>query len=111
MEAGDTLKKEDMKKFKSVQNQRAYERGDSKVIDKINWVIGIQETEAEGMHYLVEVSRLLPPGNKNFDEARASIISDYQDALEKTWVAQLRQKYPVKINKKGKKAVIEDLQK
>ena len=111
MEAGDTLKKEDLKKFKSVQNQRAYERGDSKVIDKINWVTGIQETEAEGMHYLVEVSRLLPPGNKNFDEARASIISDYQDALEKTWVAQLRQKYPVKINKKGKKAVIEDLQK
>lgn len=111
IEKGDTLKKEDLKKFKSVQNSRAYEKGENKVIDKINWVSGIQETEADGMHYLVEVSRLLPPGGKSFEEARAGIISDYQDALEKTWVAQLRQKYPVKINKKGKKLVIAELQK
>jgi len=111
IEKGDTLKKEDLKKFKSVQNSRAYEKGENKVIDKINWVNGIQQTEADGMHYLVEVSRLLPPGRKSFEEARASIISDYQDALEKTWVAQLRQKYPVRINKKGKKLVIAELQK
>ena len=111
IEKGDTLKKEDLKKFKSVQNSRAYEKGENKVIDKINWISGIQETEADGMHYLVEVNRLLPPGGKSFEEARASIISDYQDALEKAWVAQLRQKYPVKINKKGKKLVIEELQK
>ncbi len=111
IEKGDTLRKEDLKKFKSIQNNRAYEKGDNKVIDRINWVIGVQKTEADGMHYLVEVNRLRPPGGKSFEEARASIISDYQDALEKAWVAQLRQKYPVKINKKGKKLVIAELQK
>lgn len=41
----------------------------------------------------------------------AQVISDYQDELEKQWVAGLRQKYPVKINKKGKKAVVAELTK
>jgi len=110
IEKGDTLKIEDLKKFKSIQNRRPFEKGESKIIDKINWVIGVQKTEADGMHYLVEVSRLIPPGAKRFEEARASIISDYQDALEKAWIVQLRQKYPVKINTKGKKLVIAELQ-
>jgi peptidyl-prolyl cis-trans isomerase SurA len=111
IERGDTLKKEDLRKFKSIQNSRSYEKGENKVIDKINWITGIQEAETDGIHYLVEVSRLLPPGGKSFEEARASIISDYQDSLEKSWVAQLRQKYPVKINKKGKKLVAAELRK
>lgn len=111
IEKGDTLKKDDLKKFKSIQNSRAYEKGENKVIDKINWITGVQEIEADGIHYLVEVGRLLPPGRKSFEEARASIISDYQDSLEKSWVTQLRQKYPVKVNKKGKKLVITELRK
>jgi len=108
---GDTLTVADLKKFKSTQNRRAYERGESKIIDRINWVPGIQEAEMDGMYYLVDVSRLLMPGVKSFGEARASVISDYQDSLEKTWLIQLREKYPVSINKKGKKAVIAELKK
>ena len=62
-------------------------------------------------HYLVEVENLLPPGIKGFEEARAQVVSDYQDKVEKQWLDQLRIKYPVKINNKGKKFVLTELTK
>ena len=44
------------------------------------------------------VTALLPPQPKALDEARGYIIADYQDHLEKEWVASLRERYPVQIN-------------
>jgi peptidyl-prolyl cis-trans isomerase SurA len=105
----DTLTKEDMKKFKSIQNFRNYEKGESKIVDKVNWVPGLQETSIDGVYYLVEIKRLVAPGTKTFEEARAHIISDYQDSLEKSWVAGLKNKYHVAVNKKGKKVVLNEL--
>lgn len=109
IEAGDTLRSEDLSRFKSVTNFRVFERGDNAAIDKINWTVGLHETEADGMYYLVELNKLVEPGLKKFDEVRASIISDYQDYLEKSWIAQLKSKYVVKINSRGKKKAILEL--
>ncbi|MBL7876145.1 MAG: peptidylprolyl isomerase, partial [Cyclobacteriaceae bacterium] len=71
----------------------------------------LHETESDGLFYLVEVKRLVPPGIESFEEARAQVISDYQDDLEKNWIKKLREKYPVKINNKGKKIVLAELTK
>jgi peptidyl-prolyl cis-trans isomerase SurA len=109
--AGDSITSNDLKQFRSVSNFRAYEKGESKVIDKINWAAGLQEAEDNGMYYLVQVARLVLPGIKTFSEARANVISDYQEKLEKDWIAQLKQKYPVQISEKGKKAVLKELKK
>jgi peptidyl-prolyl cis-trans isomerase SurA len=98
-----------LKKFKSIQPFRIYEHKDSKVIDRINWTAGLQETELDGQLYLVEVKRLVPPGVKSFEEARAGVISDYQDQLEKQWITELKEKFPVKVNNKGKKYVLAEL--
>lgn len=106
---GDTITVAEVKKFKSVQNFRNYERGESKVIDRVNWVPGVQDTELDGTYYIVEVGRLVEAGTKKFSEARAQVISAYQDALEKSWVASLRKKYPVKVNSKGKSIVMQEL--
>ena len=106
---GDTLTKADAKKFKAAQNSRLFEKGENKIIDKISWSIGIHEAEADGIYYLVEVNRLVPPGTKHFSEARAQVISDYQDYLEKNWMAELKKQYPVKINSKRKKFVLAEL--
>lgn len=103
---GDTLKTQDLRKLKSVSNYRAYEKGESKVIDKISWTVATHETEHDGIFYLIDVSNLLPPGTKTFEEARATVISDYQDQLERDWVSELKKKYPVSINEKGQKSVI-----
>jgi peptidyl-prolyl cis-trans isomerase SurA len=109
--SGDTLTEAELKKFKSITNWKKYERKESQIIDQINWVTGLQETEVNGTYYLVEVRRLIPPGNQTFEEARAKVISDYQDSLEKEWITQLRKKFPVSVNKKAQKAVIEELRK
>ncbi|MEK6780813.1 MAG: peptidylprolyl isomerase [Bacteroidota bacterium] len=106
---GDSITKEDAKKFKSVQNSRPYEKGENKIIDKISWSIGIHLSEEDGIHYLVEISKLVPPGTKSFSEARTQIISDYQDYLEIKWIAELKSKYPVKVNTKSKKNMLAEL--
>jgi Parvulin-like peptidyl-prolyl isomerase len=106
---GDSIKESELKRFKSVQNFRNYEKGDSKILDRVSWVTGIHEVELDGLYYLVEIRSLVAPGTKTFEDARASVISDYQDHLEKNWVKQLKEKYPVKVNKKTKKLVVEEL--
>ncbi|HEY0742872.1 MAG TPA: peptidylprolyl isomerase, partial [Chryseosolibacter sp.] len=79
-----------------------FEKSDRPVLSKIGWTTGTHALEHNNMHYLVVVKTLLPPGNKSFEEARSSVISDYQNFLEKEWLSKLRKKYPVKVNKKGK---------
>lgn len=37
---------------------------------------------------------------KNFEDAKGSVINDYQSFLEEQWVADLKKKYPIKVNKK-----------
>jgi peptidyl-prolyl cis-trans isomerase SurA len=106
---GDTLRDVDLKKFKSVQPFRNYEKGDSKIIDKVNWVTGLQEVELDKNYYLIEISQLVAPGSKSFEEARAGIISDFQNELEQKWLNELRKKYPVVIDNNGKKFVLSEL--
>lgn len=107
--AGDSIKQADLKKFKSIQNFKPYQKGDSKIIDRISWSTGVHLTESDGLYYLVEVKRLIAPGTQTFDEARSQVIADYQDNLEKAWIKKLRSDYRVKVNKKGKKFVMSEL--
>jgi peptidyl-prolyl cis-trans isomerase SurA len=111
VERGDTLSEPFLKKFKSVQPFRKYEKGDNKIVDKVSWVPGLHEVQMENNFYLVEIQQLVAPGLKTFNDAKASIITDYQAELEKNWLEQLRKKYPVSISKKGKKLVLAELTK
>ena len=36
---------------------------------------------------------------KEYSDVRGQVVADYQDMLEKEWVARLREKYPVVVNK------------
>jgi peptidyl-prolyl cis-trans isomerase SurA len=46
--------------------------------------------------YVLKVYR--QRGQRSFDEAKGFVINDYQNQLEAVWVADLRKKYPVKVN-------------
>jgi peptidyl-prolyl cis-trans isomerase SurA len=106
---GDSLSKDDLKKFKSVQPGHNYERGDNRAVDKVSWAIGLYDVQVDETYYLVEIENLLPSGTKDFEEARAKVVADYQDKLEKSWLVELKLKYPVKVNNKGKKFVVSEL--
>jgi peptidyl-prolyl cis-trans isomerase SurA len=54
--------------------------------------------EFEGKHYVIKLIKELPVMQKEFNEARGSATSDYQNFLEKTWLEELNKKYTVKVN-------------
>jgi len=46
--------------------------------------------------YMLEVYS--QPQQKTFEQAKGLVINDYQQQLEKDWIANLKKTYPVKIN-------------
>ncbi|MFZ6012628.1 MAG: peptidylprolyl isomerase [Bacteroidota bacterium] len=110
LQQSDSIK---MMEFAMVNNIRhetgTFEKQEKAVLAKVPWAPGVHSTENNGLYYLVWVRDILPPGRKTFDEARPAVISDYQNHLEKTWVEQLKKKYNVKVNKKGKQLAFENL--
>jgi peptidyl-prolyl cis-trans isomerase SurA len=77
-----------------------YSEGQNALIDKVEWVKGasaiVEEDKRAKFVYIYEV---LEPMEKELMEARGLIISDYQKELETAWIAELRAKYPVTVNK------------
>lgn len=58
-------------------------------------------TNVDGTATFVKYVTLYEPNQqRNFEEARGLVINEYQMELEKEWLAQLKKKYPVKVNEK-----------
>lgn len=75
-----------------------YNKGEE-IINMIDWKTGLSKdiVKNDGV-YLVNVTKLIPAMPKTIDEVRGSITSDYQSYLEKTWIENLRAKYPVQVD-------------
>lgn len=87
----------------------AFERSDRTVLASVSWAPGLYAATQNGVHYLIQIKKILPPGPETFEEARASVISDYQTFLEDSWISELKRKFGVKVNKKTKKKVFAQL--
>jgi len=48
------------------------------------------------MAYIIKIYNKREP--RNYNEARGLIINDYQAYIEDKWIADLKKKYPVKVN-------------
>lgn len=92
------------------QETGTFEKGDREIFQRVPWSEGVYSAENKGMYYLAWIDKILPAGEKSLEEARASVIADYQQELEAAWIGQLQVKYPVKLNEKAKKYVFEQLQ-
>lgn len=70
-------------------------------VDAMKWKEGSTlTTENNGTTALYCILRYLPPMPKTLNECRGTIISSYQEVLEKEWIEQLRAKHTVKIDEK-----------
>ncbi|MBC8155000.1 MAG: peptidylprolyl isomerase [Bacteroidetes bacterium] len=76
----------------------AFAKGADPHVDAVAWKPGTTTLHPGTKSVLVSVSRIDPARTKTFAEARGTVINEYQDFLEKQWLAQLRQQYPVQIN-------------
>ena len=66
---------------------------------KSGFISPIQENDPDksaSFFYIVNVYTQSTP--RSFDEARGMVMNDYQSAIEEKWIAQLKKKYPVKVN-------------
>jgi len=110
VEKKDSLSIQKILQSKSARQETGvFQKEDRPALSKIDWKPGLYSVETNRMYYLAHLKEIVPPGPLSFEEARASVISDYQENLEKMWLEQLKKKYPVKVNDKAKKNVVEIL--
>ena len=76
-----------------------FAQGDNPYVDGINqWKAGATTLHRDNKAVALLIDRIEPARAKTFAEARGTVINEYQALLEKQWLAQLRQTYPVKVN-------------
>ena len=77
-----------------------FKPGDNALIDKMEFQ---RDTVAKPVKdYPIDATygRLLPKGPEDYTDVRALVVADYQEMLEKEWVAKLRRQYSFKVDKK-----------
>jgi peptidyl-prolyl cis-trans isomerase SurA len=77
-----------------------YEKGQYDVVDNAGWVLGTSPVKMlnDSTYQFVRVNKLVAPEPKSLKEAKGFIISDYQEFLEKNWMAELHNRYPIVLN-------------
>ncbi|MFL5752378.1 MAG: hypothetical protein ACJ76F_03150 [Bacteroidia bacterium] len=81
----------------SVENVM-YLKGENKMIDD-NWKTGISgDIKQDGKVYVLVVNKLLPKSPKALNEAKGMVTADYQNFLEKEWLASLKNGHSVVVN-------------
>ncbi len=80
-------------------------RNDKFDVEKSNYVKGQQLKEGvneiyeiDGKFFVARVSEIIPPGEKEFKEAKGAVTSDYQGYLEEQWLKELRSKHKIVVN-------------
>jgi len=77
------------------------EKGNDKTLDAMDWNKGAMKTYKEkGKTHILYINGILKPQNKQLKESRGLVTADYQNLLEKQWIQELRNKYPVVIDEK-----------
>ena len=80
--------------------QDLYEENEEAILSKVEWKKGLYGPLKEGDNQVfVLVKNVLEPTPKSLKEARGLVTADYQNFLEKEWIAELRNKYKFTANR------------
>lgn len=89
-------------------DRRKFSKGDNENVDAVKWKSAYSEvinSEDGTPQFLVRINEKLKPMQKELDECRGMIISDYQNQLEKQWIEELKAKYTIVVDEE----VLKDL--
>jgi peptidyl-prolyl cis-trans isomerase SurA len=89
-------------------NDGTYEKGKNKEVDEMKWKVGSVSKgySKEDVFYFTKIESITSASNKTLEEARGYVVADYQDQLEKSLIATLRQDYKVEIKEDVLKKLI-----
>lgn len=77
-----------------------FKKGDNALVDREIFQVDTTYTAPKGYeHTAVFGKKLKAP--KTYDDVRELVVADYQEYLEKQWIADLRKQYPVVLNEEA----------
>ena len=80
--------------------------GAQKTTAKAGMITNIVKNKDDNSASFALIFKLYPlPGQKSFADARGDVVSDFQDSIDKKWIAELKKKYPVKVNEEVLKTI------
>ncbi|MDA9262184.1 peptidyl-prolyl cis-trans isomerase [bacterium] len=83
-------------------DQGKYEVENKKILNKFSPIVGVSQPIIEnGKFVFVRIKAIIPPGNKELNDTRGTVISDYQKYLDEEWIKSLKAKYKVEIDKEA----------
>ncbi len=99
---GDLAKALDRDSIRTVRmTPGKFEHESDHYIDSVDWLPGLHgpiNSDVEDLTVFVRIRELLPAQPKELNEARGLVTADYQNYLEKEWLKQLKEKYPVVVH-------------
>jgi peptidyl-prolyl cis-trans isomerase SurA len=80
---------------------KKFVKGENEYVDAVEWKAGIAGDikTKDGSYIIVDIHEVLASGVKELNDTKGKVISDYQNTLEAEWIASLKVKYSVSINK------------
>ena len=82
-----------------------FELGQIPVVDRTNFTEGLvtapvtnEQDSSKTFAYIIRLHNEKEP--KGFEDAKGSVINDYQVFLAEQWVTELKKQYPIKVNRK-----------
>ena len=82
-----------------------FKKGDNALIDSVVFKKDTVVTKLKDYPIDEVYGKLLKKGPEDYTDVRGLVVADYQEQLEKEWVAELRRKYPVMVNEDVVKTV------
>lgn len=86
------------------------EKSNEDQLERIEWQVGSLsplKRQGEQAHSFKKITEILPARLKTLEESKGYVVADYQDALEKDWVKELKDEYKVNVRKKALKKLIQ----
>lgn len=87
-----------------------FEIGQPPLPEAADVTVGVSEIYTRnGSYFVVSAHEILPEGVKELSAVRGTIVSQYQNQVEREWVESLRSKYSVNVNQKTLKRLKKQL--
>jgi peptidyl-prolyl cis-trans isomerase SurA len=82
-----------------------FKRGDNALIDREVFKRDTTVTSLEDYPIDAVYGKILKKGPEDYTDVRGLVVADYQEELEREWVAALRRKFTFSVNKDVLKTV------
>ena len=82
-----------------------FRQGDNALVDSVVFKKDTTVTKLADYPYDAVFGKILKKGPEDYTDVRGLVVADYQDELERRWVADLRRRYTFSVNEEVLKTV------